>query len=142
VRKNSSFRRPALELKPGLDDLRGRNGAGMNPINRVGQKVVCVQFCCDLPGWPLLDETYTVIGFAEIEYHPGIFLLELPSVSCSCHQLSGAPWPIEVFRRFDQRTTDISELTKILDQRRAQPPCPLSGGKQKTYAKRRETGKE
>jgi hypothetical protein len=93
----------------------------MNAINRRGQKVICVQdhalwanFCCDLP-WPLLDQIYTVSGFGEIEHHPGIFLLELPPVSCSCHQLSGAPWPIECFRPLDQRATDISALTKILD---------------------------
>lgn len=90
-------------------------------INRTGQKAICVQdhilwaaFCCDIP-WPLLDEIYTVSGFGEIEGCPGIFLSELPPVSCGCHQLDNAPWPIECFRPVDERATDIGELTKILD---------------------------
>jgi hypothetical protein len=95
----------------------------MNPINRPGQKVICVQdhalwadFCCDIPCWPLLDEIYTVSGFGEIEGCPGIYLFELPPVSCTCHHLEAAPWPIDCFRPLDQRQTDISALTNILDR--------------------------
>jgi hypothetical protein len=94
----------------------------MNSINRAGQRVICVQhpdvwqaFCCGL-SWPALDAVYTVSGFGTIEDHPGIYLRELTPVACSCHQLSAAPWPMEIFRPMDQRHTDIGELTKILDQ--------------------------
>ena len=95
----------------------------MNAINRAGQRVVCVtdhaiwaNFCCDLTSWPICDEVYTVSGFAEIDGCPGIFLAELPPVVCECHNLSGAPWPLQCFRALDERTTNIGELTKLLDQ--------------------------
>jgi len=90
-------------------------------INRCGQKVICIQdhslwqtFCCDLPCWPLLDQTYTVSGFGQIEGHPGIYLHELSGVTCGCFQLDNAPWPLEIFRSLDQRNTDINELKKLL----------------------------
>jgi hypothetical protein len=99
-----------------------RGGAGMNSINRRGQKVICIidhaiwaDFCCELR-WPLQDEIYTVSGFAEIDGCPGIFLHELPPVVCVCHQLDDAPWPLECFRALDERQTDISEFTKLLDR--------------------------
>jgi hypothetical protein len=57
-------------------------GDAMNPINRIGQKVICVQdhslwsnFCCDLPRWPLLDETYTVSGFGLNRGYAGHLLI-------------------------------------------------------------------
>lgn len=94
----------------------------MNAINRAGQRVVCVtdhaiwaNFCCDLTGWPICDEVYTVTGFAEIDGCPGIFLRELPLITCECHQLSDAPWPLQCFRAIDERKTDISTFTKSLD---------------------------
>lgn len=96
----------------------------MNAINRAGQRVVCIQdhaiwanFCCDaITRWPLLDEIYTVSGFTEIEDQPGIFLRELPNVNCACVGLSNAPWPIEIFRALEDRKTDISTFTKLLDR--------------------------
>jgi hypothetical protein len=96
----------------------------MSGIDRIGQRVVCVQdhvvwanFCCDaITRWPLLDEIYTVAGFAEIDGVPGIFLAELPPVTCECHLLSGAPWPLQCFRPLDERKTDIGSLTKILTE--------------------------
>ena len=69
-----------------------------------------------ISAFPLPDEIYTVSGFSDIEGCPGIFLLELPPVSCSCSGLSNAPWPLECFRPLDQRPTDIGELSKILDR--------------------------
>lgn len=53
---------------------------------------------------------------AEIEGHPGIFLVEISNVNCQCAGLSNAPWPLEIFRPLDQRRTDISALTKLLDK--------------------------
>jgi hypothetical protein len=96
----------------------------MNAINRCGQRVACIQdhavwanFCCDaITRWPLLDEIYTVSGFAEIDGCPGIFLTELPPVTCECHSLSGAPWPLVIFRAIEEHATDISILTAILDR--------------------------
>jgi hypothetical protein len=89
-------------------------------IDRVGQKVQCVAhpdvwqaFCCNLP-WPAPGEIFTVSGFAEIESTPGLYLYELPPVSCECHQLQGAPWPAACFAPLDQHRTDIGELTKLL----------------------------
>ena len=96
----------------------------MNAINRCGQRVVCIQdhavwanFCCDaITRWPIYDQIYTVTGFSEIEGNPGIFLRELPRVNCACVGLSNAPWPLVIFRAIDERRTDISEFTKLLDQ--------------------------
>ena len=95
----------------------------MNAINRCGQRVVCIQdhavwvnFCCDtITRWPVQDQTYTVAGFGEIDGSPGIFFAELPPVTCECHSLTGAPWPIECFRAL-RRKTDIGSLTKILTE--------------------------
>lgn len=85
-------------------------------------KVICVthpdvwqDFCCELP-WPQLDAVYTVSGLATIENELGIFLFELPPVSCSCHQLEAAPWPATCFRPLDQRQTDITIFEKILNR--------------------------
>jgi hypothetical protein len=63
--------------------------------------------------WPLEGAVYTVSGFGLIEDHPGIYLYELNGVTCGCHQLRNAPWPLEVFRPLDQRSTDISALTQF-----------------------------
>lgn len=94
----------------------------MNSINRAGQRVICVQhpdvwqmFCCGLP-WPRLDAVYTVSGFGEIEDTPGVYLNEISGVTCQCAGLSNAPWPMECFWPVDERQTDISEFTKLLDQ--------------------------
>ena len=46
----------------------------------------------------------------------GIFLAELAPVTCECHSLSGAPWPLACFRAIDERATDVSELTMILTE--------------------------
>ena len=87
-------------------------------------KVECVEdhsvwqlFCCPMSLWPICGMTYTVAGFASIEDHPGIYLYELPPVSCKCCSLDNAPWPLEIFRPLNERKTDIGELMKILDQR-------------------------
>jgi hypothetical protein len=103
----------------------------MNPINRRGQKVVCVvEF--DLvstrggkyggPG-PLLDEVYTVINFidntgkfipdADDDLSLGIELLEVPSPISPPGPLG---WPIIAFRPADERKTDISDLIRLTDK--------------------------
>jgi hypothetical protein len=98
-----------------------RDGAAMNPIDRIGQKVVCIQddfiwqfVCWELPCCPRLDQSYTVSGFGEIEGHPGIHLRELAGVSCRCFNLDNAPWPIDCFRPLDERGTDIGVLKQLL----------------------------
>lgn len=92
----------------------------MNPINRVGQKVVCIQdgniwhyFCSVLDHWPILDQVYTVSDFGEIDGEPGIHLREIAGITCECSGLADAPWPIEIFRPLARCKTDISALTKL-----------------------------
>ena len=102
----------------------------MNAINRVGMKVACIldnsvwelYFCCDFGcyGPPLYGGIYTVAGFAEIDGGPGIHLRELPGITCPCHGLCNAPWPLEIFRAVDERQTDIGALTKLLE------PCDVA----------------
>ena len=50
-------------------------------------------------------------------------------------RLAGAPWPIECFRPLDERQTDISVFTTMLDRVTEEmgAECPLSGVEQKTY---------
>ena len=53
--------------------------------------------------FPLRGDIYTVQGFGDIEGHPGIFLYELPPVTCDCHSLRDAPWPMRCFAPLDER---------------------------------------
>jgi hypothetical protein len=95
----------------------------MYGIDRAGQKVICVidhslwaDFCCDVQSWPLQDEIYTVSGFGEIENEPGVFLYELPCITCACSGLSGSPWPLEIFRPVNTARADIGIFTRLLDR--------------------------
>ena len=92
-------------------------------IDRAGMKVECIEdcdawaaFCCAVSRWPRVGGVYVVSAFGDIEGIPGIYLHELSSITCQCHGLSNAPWPLEIFRPLDQRRTDISALTKLLDK--------------------------
>jgi hypothetical protein len=94
----------------------------MNPISRIGQRVICVQhpsiwptICSALRTWPQLDQVYTVAGFATIEDLPGIHLRELAGVTCACFDLVNAPWPLECFRPVQTRETDIGALKQLLN---------------------------
>lgn len=102
----------------------------MNPINRVGQKVVCVTefeiydylgnlFCGPSPR---IDGVYTVAGFLNNEgaaasldllddIGPGIELREVPSVRGKGGTRS-LGWPIIGFRPLLDRETDISALVE------------------------------
>lgn len=106
----------------------------MNPINRVGQKVVCL-FDIEVLGRlggsyrgavPQAGETYTVDGFGEtgmIEQGeayrgrvPGIFLREIPPVRSRRIEdgaMEDLPWPISIFRPAFEGETDISELLAL-----------------------------
>ena len=93
----------------------------MNPINRVGQKVVCVMpanvwllgVCISLTDYPVKDRVYTVSGFENSLSHPGIHLTELSGITCPCKGLKDLAWPISAFRPVDERKTDISQFTKL-----------------------------
>lgn len=97
----------------------------MNPINRIGQKVVCTGderiwlffICPTLKDYPKRGEVYTVAGF-ETTYAglPGIHLREVADLECACSGITGAPWLITAFRPLDERKTDISELQTLLDR--------------------------
>jgi hypothetical protein len=66
--------------------------------------------------WPIQDEIYTIVAFAETEPGvPGVHLLELPAIQCACCSLNGAAWPIECFRALQERKTDIAALIAILN---------------------------
>jgi hypothetical protein len=101
----------------------------MNPINRDGQKVICVSdhrawlfVCPTITVYPRARETYTVSGFAPIKMKdgsediPGIHLRELEGFTCSCGGFTNEPWPVEAFRPVDERKTDISAFTQLLDK--------------------------
>jgi len=90
-------------------------------IDRVGMKVQCVQddfiwqfVCWELPCYPRRGAVYTVAGFGLIDDTPGVYLREIPGVTCSCAGLDNAPWPLQIFRPLDQRTTDIGALKQLL----------------------------
>lgn len=106
----------------------------MTGINRVGQKVICVvEIEIETPRGevylgplPVLDEVYTVTGFAETGMRAavtmdanldvGITVAEIPTLR-GRHRKTGAwidlAWPIMLFRPVDERQTDISDLVKI-----------------------------
>jgi hypothetical protein len=94
----------------------------MNPINRVGQRVLCVhppsgwlKACPALRVWPMRGEAYTVAGFETIEGIPGVHLREIAGVYCECSRLENAPWPLRCFRPLDERKTDIGVFERVLD---------------------------
>lgn len=96
----------------------------MNPINRIGQKVRCVgdervwltMVCPSLKDYPRKGEVYTVTGFESYHGLAGIHLREVAPLECDCKRISGVPWLISAFRPLDERQTDISEFTSILDK--------------------------
>jgi hypothetical protein len=96
----------------------------MNPIKRVGQKVICVTrlneimaHCAMIKAAPEQGKIYTVAGFETAKYGPGIHLREVPSVTCVCDRLKNSPWPIASFRPVveDESKTDISAFKKLLN---------------------------
>jgi hypothetical protein len=99
----------------------------MNPINRIGQKVICVvpdrfwtqQVCPSLKVIPRKDEVYTVTGFEDLHGVPCIHLREIVGLSCECGGLNNAPWLIQAFRPVDERKTDISVFAEILNKTNA-----------------------
>jgi hypothetical protein len=96
----------------------------MNPINRVGQKVVCITppmvwfyICPSVRIYPRLSDVYTVAAFETLDTDvPGIRLRELEGFTCECGGFKDAPWPITGFKPVDERKTDISVFTQILDK--------------------------
>ena len=99
----------------------------MNAIIRIGQKVICVvpdrfwtqQVCPSLKVIPRHGEVYTVTGFEDLHGVPCIHLREIAGLSCECGGISNAPWLIQAFRPVDERKTDISVLTEILNKTNA-----------------------
>lgn len=99
----------------------------MNPINRRGQKIACVQEieyesitgALYAGAYPELDGVYTVkdfvarhklcVGPPEMGLVGYIELFEMPSPNAY-----GTPvgWPIICFRPVDERKTDISVFTR------------------------------
>ena len=99
----------------------------MNPINRIGQKVVCnvdrslwLLYGCGnvLKMAPNKGDVFTVSGFETWRGIPCIHLRELANMECTCLKYS-SPWPIAAFRPVDERTTDISAFTEILNTTKA-----------------------
>ena len=96
----------------------------MNPINRIGQKVICVgdervwfvYVCPTIVDFPKRGEVYTVAGFANVgdSTLPGIHLREVPPLECACKSIVGAAWLLSAFRPVDERKTDISEFNSLL----------------------------
>lgn len=106
---------------------------GMNAINRLGQKVVCIaeidvvtQSGARYPGpVPVLDEVYTVTGFGPTgmkappdlpDADIGIILAEIPTIRgrSSCDRTwRNLTWPLVIFRPVDERKTDISDLVRV-----------------------------
>lgn len=93
----------------------------MNPINRLSQKIVCID-----DGWghavellagskvklPILNEVFTVDGFvpcpACYQYHY-LLLVERPKVGTDLR----LAFAIKHFSPVDERKTDIGDLQKI-----------------------------
>jgi hypothetical protein len=100
----------------------------MNPINRVGQKVVCIEgpsfwalsSCGDyFAAAPEQGRVYTVSGFETRYGIPCIHLREIASPACKCIGASNLPWPIRAFRPVQTRETDISVFAGILNKTNA-----------------------
>jgi hypothetical protein len=99
----------------------------MNPINRIGQKVICVvpdrfwtqQVCPSLKVTPRKGEVYTVTGFEDLNGVPCIHLREIAGLSCECGGINNAPWLIAAFRPVNERKTDISVFTEIMHKTNA-----------------------
>jgi hypothetical protein len=98
----------------------------MNAINRIGQKVICVgpemiwrSVCPTLEVLPVRGQVYTVTGFEEVDGLPAIHLREIEGFSCECGGFSNAPWLISAFRPVDERKTDISAFTELLNTTKA-----------------------
>ena len=98
----------------------------MNGINRVGQKVRCIEedfkdiWCPNMGGYPELDKVYTVGGFEDCIYNlPGIHLNELPNTRCNCSgkKLS---WPIMAFRPIIEDGAKSKCVTAIINKARKQ----------------------
>lgn len=102
----------------------------MNPINRRGQKVVCVvDFEFEMGDGsvpkvqlPNIDEVCTVADFVDLSFAledpanwPGITLVEHPVRIKRKDTGTWAPmgFPIIAFRPVDERQTDISELLPL-----------------------------
>lgn len=102
----------------------------MNPINRRGQKVVCViafeyEICGSTPEVSSLSlgEVYTVDDFLDLSHAlvearlwPGITLVEYPGLRiklASTGVWEPMGWPLVAFRPVDERETDISDLVRL-----------------------------
>jgi hypothetical protein len=90
----------------------------MNAINRIGQRVVCISGwnvgCSQITRVPEINKEYTVDGFGDTEHGtPGLYLREI-TVHCKCRNKI-LTWDIAGFRPVDERKTDISQFTELLD---------------------------
>lgn len=107
----------------------------MHPINRRGQKVVCImEIDIETPAGeiytgrtPVLDQVYTVTGFGETGMlaavaepiqgiDVGVTVAEIPSIQGRHHRTGvwqTLAWPLAMFQPADYRTTDISDLIEI-----------------------------
>lgn len=106
----------------------------MNSINRVGQKVRCVEpnfkhdWCPDIKehGVPALGGEYTVGGFEDCAGFsitvPGIHLDEFTNTMCSC-QKKNMPWPIVCFVPVVDDEVKNEQATEIIDK--ASGPVPV-----------------
>lgn len=94
----------------------------MNGINRVGQKVRCIEsdfeyeWCPNMEAYPKLDKVYTVGGFEDVcQDIPGIHLNELVNTICKCSKKRLA-WPIKAFRPIIEDGAKSKCVTAIIDK--------------------------
>lgn len=106
----------------------------MNGINRVGQRVECIErffewmWCPDITPLPEYRGEYTVSGFETFQDMPGIHLKEFPDATCACAGQK-VPWPIICFRPIVGDQVKNEHVTKIVDKAKA--PAPSKKVKEK-----------
>lgn len=100
----------------------------MTGINRIGQRVVCIERSFDVLWCPNIDPLpeykgeYTVSGFETVVDIPGIHLREFADTTCNCVGKK-MPWPIQCFRPIVDDQIKNEHVTKIVNK--AKVPAPI-----------------
>lgn len=95
----------------------------MYSINRVGQKVRCIEahfrhfWCPDVTanGSPEYDGEYTVSGFEDIQGYPGIHLSEFTNTHCDCSKKK-LSWPMKCFVPLVDDEAENEYVTEIINK--------------------------
>lgn len=91
----------------------------MSGINRVGQKVRCIEpnfkylWCPNISPLPKMNGIYTVGGFEDYANWPGIHLNEFTNTNCDCigKRMS---WPIKCFVPLVDDQVKNKHITEIV----------------------------